>query len=542
VPERSFPTMKKGGGFDGCSGSTPTSSRRAEARRSAFVGSLLSRPALPLIRCSGGSSSSVGSLSPASPPEGFLIPPSRFLAVLVVAIAVAGCSSGRQDNASPPQATGTTAETSGSETAPPQMLVRVLDGDLKRAVTTAVVRIGSTTVRGDQRGHARIEVVRPRRVRALISAPGYTPRRVSIPYRDLRPFTVRLWRRDLQWPLFGATAARTQSQPAIKLRPPFRVVWSRSMGGLLEFPAVVWNGVAYVNNIHGIVQARSMNSGRLLWRTRIGTRVASSPAIDPNRGVIVTTTMAPGDVKVISLKTGRVRWHRLLGAPAEPSPVISGSLAYFASANGNVYALDLDRRRVRWVFHGGVKITSSPALVGKRLYIGDYAGRVFALNARSGRRIWTGSAGTRVYGTVAVAGGRVFAPSVFSGMSALSARTGGLLWRIPIGAYVYSSPAYYRGRVYFGSHSGFVYCADARSGRIIWRRSAGGRVSGAVAVVAGVVYAGSLEDRIMAWHWRTGRTLWTFPHGEYVPVSGNGGRLLMHGRARIWAVESKRRR
>jgi hypothetical protein len=32
----------------------------------------------------------------------------------------------------------------------------------------------------------------------------------------------------------------------------------------------------------------------------------------------------------------------------------------------------------------------------------------------------------------------------------------------------------------------------------------------------------------------------SFPHGEYVPVSGNGRRLLLHGYSRIWAVEPKR--
>ncbi|HYY76787.1 MAG TPA: PQQ-binding-like beta-propeller repeat protein, partial [Gaiellaceae bacterium] len=115
-------------------------------------------------------------------------------------------------------------------------------------------------------------------------------------------------------------------------------------------------------------------------------------------------------------------------------------------------------------------------------------------------------------------------------------------WRVPVGAYLYSSPAVYRGRVYFGTYAGLVYCVDAQSGRVIWTRGASGRVSGAVQVVAGVVYAASLEDHTTGWHWRSGRTLWNFPHGEYVPVSGNGARLLFHGRRDIWAVEPKRRR
>jgi outer membrane protein assembly factor BamB len=131
---------------------------------------------------------------------------------------------------------------------------------------------------------------------------------------------------------------------------------------------------------------------------------------------------------------------------------------------------------------------------------------------------------------------------VFSGLSALSAQSGRLLWRIPVGVYLYSSPAVFRGRVYFGTYAARVYSVDARSGRIFWTRPAGGPVSGAVEIVAGVVYASSFGNLTTAWHWRSGRTLWTFPHGRYVPVSGNGARLLLHGASQIWAVRPKRRR
>jgi hypothetical protein len=40
---------------------------------------------------------------------------------------------------------------------------------------------------------------------------------------------------------------------------------------------------------------------------------------------------------------------------------------------------------------------------------------------------------------------------------------------------------------------------------------------------------------------RSGRVIFRFPHGRYVPVSGSGGRLLLHGYSRIWAVEPRRR-
>jgi outer membrane protein assembly factor BamB len=76
---------------------------------------------------------------------------------------------------------------------------------------------------------------------------------------------------------------------------------------------------------------------------------------------------------------------------------------------------------------------------------------------------------------------------------------------------------------------------------VLWTVSAGGPVSGAAVVVSGVVYAGSTWGRITGVDAKNGRVVLRFPHGEYVPVSGNGGRLLLHGYSRLWAVEPKQK-
>jgi outer membrane protein assembly factor BamB len=458
------------------------------------------------------------------------------LGVAAWGLVASGCSSGNDAVVERPRAPAVSTTT---EPAPaPRAAVRVVDGDTLRPVKGARVAGAGRTAVTDSRGLAALPAQRRATVR--VRAQSYGPVRERLRLEPSVATTVHLWRPRLQWRMYGVNPARTQVHTGIKLRPPFRVVWRRYLGGLLEFPAVVWHGVAYVSNIHGYLTALSMRNGNVIWRKRVGTLQASSPGLDPERGVLVTTTMSPGDAKVVSMKTGRVRWRYRTGR-TEPSPLIRNGIAYFGAANGNVYALDLDKRRARWVFRGGVKITGSPTMVGKRIYFGDYAGRVFALDRRNGRVLWRGSAGSRVYGTIAAAGGRVFAPSVFSGLSALSARSGRLLWRVPVGSYLYSAPAAFRKRVYFGTYGRRVYCADARSGRILWSRPTPGRVSGAVEIVAGVVYAATLEGHITAWHWRSGRRLWGFRAGEYVPVSGNDERLLLHGRTKIWAVEPRRR-
>ena len=97
----------------------------------------------------------------------------------------------------------------------------------------------------------------------------------------------------------------------------------------------------------------------------------------------------------------------------------------------------------------------------------------------------------------------------------------------------------------FGAYNGVFYGVSAGSGRTLWRVSTGGAISGAAVIVDGVAYVGSFAGRILGVNLHTGRRLLTFPHGEYVPVSGNGARLLFNGFSRIYAVEprhSKRRR
>ena len=52
---------------------------------------------------------------------------------------------------------------------------------------------------------------------------------------------------------------------------------------------------------------------------RVSTAIAPTTGMDPKRGVLVTTSMSPGYVNVVSMKTGHVRWRFYTGR-AEPSP------------------------------------------------------------------------------------------------------------------------------------------------------------------------------------------------------------------------------
>ena len=71
-------------------------------------------------------------------------------------------------------------------------------------------------------------------------------------------------------------------------------------------------------------------------------------------------------------------------------------------------------------------------------------------------------------------------------------------------------------------------------------QTASGRpISGAPTIVAGIVYFASIRGRIYGADARTGKLVYTFPDGQYVPVSGNARRLLLHGFSRLYAVAPK---
>ena len=418
---------------------------------------------------------------------------------------------------------------------PARVVVSVVDGDTGVPVARARVRVGSQSARSNSRGRAVLRLRGP--VRLLrVEAAHYGARALPTPART--SIVVRLYNPATQWTMYGVTPERTQVQPAIHVRPPFKVVWSRNFYALLEFPAVVADGVAYVWNGSGYLFAVSMQDGSILWRFSAGAKQQdSSPAVV---GDLLVAHSKGGRVLVFNRYTGHLLWQRRIGAPIESSPVVIDDVDYFGDWGGTVYALDLRSRRLRWDYHGGCKITASASIAGGTVYIGDYCGRLLAFAAASGRLRFSTSAGSPVYGSSAVAYGRVFTPSRDSGAVVAFTASGHRLWSVATGGYVYSAPAVWKRRVYFGSYDGTLYCVSARSGAVLWRAYVGGAISGSPTVVDGIAYVGSFADHIVGFDVRTGRAVFRFPHGYYVAVAGNGGRLLLHGYAGLWAVEPKR--
>jgi outer membrane protein assembly factor BamB len=420
---------------------------------------------------------------------------------------------------------------------PRPVQVTVVDGDTNTRVRGARVTIGRRSARTDRHGVARIPLLRHTALVTAAIKHGYDGRAVRLSFGQRPKSTIRIFRRSLQWTMYGADPQRSQAQPDLRVRPPFRIVWSRGLGTLIEFPAVVKDGAAYIANARGTVSALDMRNGKIIWQHETPRgKMASSPAVW--RDQLIVHGM-DGHVWVLRRSDGRLLWHYTVGSPIESSPVVIDGVDVFGAWNGTITALDLRTHKVRWRRSGGCKITSSAALAGSTLYLGDYCGRLLALRVGTGSLRWSRSVNGRIYGTPAVDAGRVFVPSSTGGSLTAFSTSGRYLWRRSTGSYVYSSPAVADGRVFFGAYNGVFYALRAADGATLWAHGTGGPISGAATVVDGVAYAGSFAHRILGVDARSGRVVLDFPHGEYVPVSGAGRRLLLHGYSRIYAVVRK---
>jgi outer membrane protein assembly factor BamB len=355
-------------------------------------------------------------------------------------------------------------------------------------------------------------------------------------------------RKTVNWPLYGYDRARTRYLPAKGIRPPFREVWRYTDGPLLEFPPTIAGGKLYFVNNSGFAVALDADTGRQLWKRRIGRLNASSPTYYKHRLYIVN--LVPGHVVKLDAKTGRIIWKHALPARAESSPVVVGRSLYFGCEDGNLYSLSTRNGHVRWATALGGPVKAAPAYYGGVLYVGDYGGDMNAVVARNGRLKWqTGSLGQgfgtsgEFYSTPAVAFGRVYAGNNDTRVYSFDRRDGTIAWTYSTGGYVYSGPAvastgHTGPTVYIGSFDGNVYALNARSGEPRWIRSAGGSVIGSLTAVGEIVYAAEFDGTsTTGFAMKGGHPVFHYPRGTYTAVVSDGRRIYLVGYSSITALQ-----
>ena len=361
---------------------------------------------------------------------------------------------------------------------------------------------------------------------------------------------------DEAWPLYGYNLARTRAFPGGgKLDPPLHVGWRFNDGALLEFPPVINDNTLYFEDARGWARAVSTMNGHVLWKRRVGTVAAASPALDVRHQLVFLTLLSttpgasqPGNgaVVALSMKTGKVAWSHALAPGSESSPLVHGLSVFLGDQGGTVYSFRTYDGHLNWTFGAAGAVKGGVAFAHDTIYFGDYGGQVHAVSAKNGRGIWSASGGDNIYSTPAVAFGRVYIGSTSGAVLAFWANSGAQAWSASTGAYVYSSPAVadvpgVGPTVYIGSYDGTFYAYNAISGGARWSHSAGGRIDGSATVLGKVVYFSSLgTNTTTGLDLRSGRQVFTYPDGEFSPVITDGKAVFLIGYSTIYQMLPKR--
>jgi outer membrane protein assembly factor BamB len=364
--------------------------------------------------------------------------------------------------------------------------------------------------------------------------------------------------RNFLWAGYGYSKDKRKYLPASTvLRPPFRRLWSYTGSILLEFSPIMAEGKLFLLKNNGALHVVDKRTGKLVWKKKLGTLAASSPAYGNGRVFVTLLNRGKGKAGVVAAlraKDGKLLWRRILPSRTESSPVFDNDRIYFGSESGNVYALRAGDGAVRWKFKASGAVKSGLALADGKLYFGDYSGRVYALRQANGTRSWsTGTRGStfglragRFYSTPAVAYGRVYIGNTDGKMYSFASSNGKLAWTKGTGSYVYSSPAVAhvpggRPTVYFGSYDGNFYAVDARNGKVRWTHRDGGKISGGATVVGDIVYFSNYGKKdTTGLGARTGREVFHMGRGAFNPVISDGRTIFLTGYSSLYAFRPKR--
>jgi glucose dehydrogenase len=354
--------------------------------------------------------------------------------------------------------------------------------------------------------------------------------------------------KTVNWPIYGYDLARTRYLPVKGVKPPFRKLWRFTDRPLLEFPPIYVGGKLYFVNNNGFVHSLDADTGKILWKRRVGRLNASSPAFYKNRLYIVN--LVPGHIVKLDAKTGKTIWKRDLPGRAESSPIVIDRTVYFGVENGELFAMSTGKGQVRWSTPLGGAIKAAPAYYGGKLFVGDYGGYMNAVDAKSGKLVWqSGSLGPgfggsgAFYSTPAVAYGRVYAGNNDARVYSYDTSDGELAWSYSTGGYAYSGPAVANTKhspptVFIGSFDGNVYALDAKDGGVRWSRSAGGQVIGSLSAVGDIVYVAEFTDKTTSgFMMRSGKLVFRYPYGTYTPVISDGRRIYLTGYSSITALQ-----
>ena len=127
----------------------------------------------------------------------------RILVIAALAAVAAACGSVEQAARKPTK--------QAAKCRPAVVRITVMNGDTHLPVKHAKVSVANQVSKVDGKGRAWAELKCRRSLPVHITAKGYLPKLARPPFKKRKKVVVRVYRKSLQWTMYGATPQRTQA-------------------------------------------------------------------------------------------------------------------------------------------------------------------------------------------------------------------------------------------------------------------------------------------------------------------------------------------
>lgn len=265
------------------------------------------------------------------------------------------------------------------------------------------------------------------------------------------------------------------------------VIWKEAVGigaeeqSLKLIPAI-GNGKILAADREGVVQARNLTTGKVIWETETDVHFSGGPGLGAS-----TVILGSSDAEVVALdiETGSVLWKSAVSSEVLSVPVVADGIVVVRTTDGSVIALDEKTGGKRWNYERSVPAlslrgTGSPLIVEDNVIGGYDNGKLMALRLADGKFAWETS--------IAIPKGRseierlvdldvdpiaingvIYVASYQGGIAAVSELDGDVLWRnetISSHSGLSNDFRY----LYLADSQSHVWQLDQRSGASLWQQ------------------------------------------------------------------------
>lgn len=267
------------------------------------------------------------------------------------------------------------------------------------------------------------------------------------------------------------------------------VLWEENIGvgadgQFLNLVAVVSHGRIIVADRDGLVQAREVKTGNLIWEIDTDFAFSAGPSIGDHVIILATSN---AEVIAFDFASGKQQWISTVSSEVLARPVVAEGIVIIRTSDGKVIALNESDGSENWIFERSVPTlsvrgTGTPIIVNEDIIVGYANGKLINLRLSDGKNNWETS--------IAIPKGRseverlvdldvdpietdgvIFISSVQSGTSAVLNLGGDVLW-LNSAISSFSGLSYDWRHLYISDVNGQVWQLEQTSGNPLWNQDA----------------------------------------------------------------------